>query len=491
MNLFLLIIPILLPVFCGAILPLFHFQNRKWRQWYVMTVALATSITIFFLLFHRPEGSLLAIKLAGRLEVSFYIDGLGSVFAGLVAALWPIATLYTFEYMKHEDNENRFFSFFTMTYGITIGLAFASNLMTLYMFYEMLTLVTLPLVMHQMKKKSIHAGRKYIFYSISGAAFAFIGFIFILHYGNGIAFEYGGVLDLAKIGGRTNLLLLVYVLAVLGFGVKAALFPFHGWLPNASVAPTPVTALLHAVAVVKAGVFVIMRFTYYSFGTDFLYGSWAQKVIIVFAIVTILFGSIRAVKEQHLKRRLAYSTISNLSYIIFAVALMTPLGLVAGLTHMVSHAVIKITLFFCCGAIYYKTKKEYIHELRGIGKKMPVTMACFTLAALGLIGIPPLAGFVSKWNIATAATYVDSPLAMAGIFALLLSALLTVVYLSSVIVRAYFPGREYEMKTLQGCEDPNWNMKLPLVLFCISIVILGVCSIPMVEYFAQIAQGLI
>lgn len=491
MNLLMLMIPILLPVIGGAILPLFHFQNRKCRQWYVMAIILTTSIATFFVLGNRPEGTLLAINLAGHLEVSFHIDGLGSVFAGLVAALWPFATLYSFEYMKHEEKEDKFFSFYTMTYGITIGIAFAANLMTLYMFYEMLTLVTLPLVMHQMNKKSIHAGRKYIFYSIGGAAFAFIGFIFILHYGNGIAFKYGGVLNLSKVGDKTNLLLFVYVLATLGFGVKAAIFPLHGWLPIASVAPTPVTALLHAVAVVKAGAFAIMRITYYSFGTDFLNGTWAQNVILILAIVTILFGSGRAIKEQHLKRRLAYSTISNLSYIIFAVALMTPLGLVAGLTHMVCHAVIKITLFFCGGAIYYKTKMEYVHEIRGIGKKMPVTMACFTVAALGLIGIPPLAGFVSKWNIAIAATYVDNSLAMVGIFAILLSALLTVVYLFSVIIKAYFPARDFDVATLNGCEDPNWNMKLPLIVFSIAIVILGFCSIPMVTYFSKIAQGLI
>lgn len=490
MELYLLISPILLPLIGGAILPLFHFQNRRCRQWYVMSVVVATSFATFLLLGHRPEGTFRAINLAGRLEVSFHLDGLGSVFAGLIAALWPLATLYAFEYMKHEGGENRFFAYYTMTYGITMGIAFAANLMTLYMFYEMLTLVTLPLVMHQMNKKSIHAGRKYVFYSIGGAAFAFIGFIFILSYGNGMAFEYGGVLNMAAVGNKANLLRLAYVLAVLGFGVKAAIFPFHGWLPTASVAPTPVTALLHAVAVVKAGAFAIMRITYYSFGTDFLYGTWAQNIILIFAIVTIIFGSGKAVKEQHLKRRLAYSTVSNLSYIVFGTALMTPLGLAGGLTHMVAHAVMKITLFFCGGAIMYKTKREYVHEVRGLGRKMPVTLGCFTLAALGLIGIPPLAGFVSKWNLATAATYVENPLAMAGIFALLLSALLTAVYLFSVIIRAFFPGKGFDYKTLDGCEDPNCNMKLPLIVFCIAIVVIGVHSIPLVDYLQQVAQGL-
>ncbi len=491
MDLLYLIIPILLPIIGGAILPLFHFQNRKYRQWYVMIIVVATSLFTFLLIANHPQGTFQAINLAGRLEVSFHLDGLGTVFAALIAALWPIATLYAFEYMKHEGKENKFFTFFTMTYGVTIGTAFAANLMTLYMFYEMLTLVTLPLVMHQMNKKSIQAGRKYVYYSIGGAAFAFIGFIFILKYGNGMAFEYGGVLDLAKIGDRTNLLLLVYVLAVLGFGVKAAIFPFHGWLPTASVAPTPVTALLHAVAVVKAGAFAIMRITYYIFGTNFLSSTWAQKVILIFAIVTIIFGSGRALKEQHLKRRLAYSTVSNLSYIVFGVALMTPAGLFGALSHMIIHAVIKITLFFCGGAIMYKTHREYVYEVRGLGRKMPVTLACFTLASLGLIGIPPFAGFVSKWNLATAATYVENPIAMLGVIGLLLSALLTAIYLFSVIIRAYFPGHDFDVTSLDGCEDPNWNMKLPLIVFCFAIVVIGVHSVPLMEFLQKVATGLI
>lgn len=491
MNLYVLLLPILLPIIFGAILPLFHFKSRRSRQWYVSVVSILTSVITLILLNHRPEGTLQAINLAGRLEVSFHLDGLGTVFAGLIAALWPFATLYSFEYMKHEGKETKFYTFYTMTYGVTMGLAFSANLMTMYMFYEMLTLITLPLVMHSMNKKSILAGRKYVFYSIGGAAFAFIGFIFILTYGHGMTFEYGGVLDFAKIGQKEELLRLVYVLAVLGFGVKAAIFPFHGWLPSAAVAPTPVTALLHAVAVVKAGAFAIMRITYYCFGTDFLYGSWAQNVILGFALVTILYGSSRAVKEQHLKRRLAYSTISNLSYIVFATALMTPAGFVGGLTHMVCHAVIKITLFFCGGSILYMSKKEYVYEIRGIAKKMPVVMSCFVVAALGLIGVPTLAGFVSKFNIATAAAFVDTPLGFIGIVVLLISALFTAIYMFTVIIRAFFPGREFDVTTLDGIKDPNWMMKFPLIVFCIAIVTLGICSTPLVEYLTNVANGLI
>ena len=247
-------------------------------------------------------------------SITLRMDGLSKVFAGLVAALWPFATLFAFEYMTHEKRENYFFTFYTATYGITLGIAFSANIATIYLFYELLTLITLPLVMHTMDDKSIKAGMTYIAYSIGGAAMAFIGMVLVLIYGNSSDFVYGGVLEAAKIGSRTNLLLFGYVLTFFGFGVKAAIFPFHKWLPTASVAPTPVTALLHAVAVVKAGAFAIMRMTYYSFGTDFLRGTWAQYLVMTFAIITILYGSSMAVKEQHIKRRLAYSTISNLSY---------------------------------------------------------------------------------------------------------------------------------------------------------------------------------
>jgi multicomponent Na+:H+ antiporter subunit D len=357
--------------------------------------------------------------------------------------------------------------------------------MTLYLFYELLTLSTLTLVIHKLDGPSILAARKYMTYSLAGAAFAFIGFMFILRYGFTTNFRYGGVLDVTKVAGHENLLYLIFVLTVLGFGVKAAIFPFHGWLPTASVAPTPVTALLHAVAVVKAGAFAIMRVTYYSFGTDFLYGSWAQYVMMAFAITTILFASSRAVKEIHLKRRLAYSTISNLSYIIFGASIMTPDGFQGGMAHMVTHAIMKITLFFCAGAIMHQTGREYIYELKGIGRSMPFVMGCFTLGSAAVMGVPMLCGFVSKWTIATAAVRSQNPLAMAGVFAILFSAFLTAVYLFSVVVKAFFRTEN----ELDANLDPNWYMKFPIILLCIAVVIVGVYSGPLLSFLQQVASG--
>ena len=293
------------------------------------------------------------------------MDGLSKVFGTMVSILWILTTIYGFEYMTHEGHEDRFFAFFTMTFGVVLGIAFSGNFLTMYLFYEFLTLVTLPLVMHAMDNKARHAGKMYILYMMFGAALAFIGFVFVYCYGTSIDFVPGGVLNPILVAGHETTLQLVFIAAFFGFGVKAAVFPLYRWLPKASVAPTPVTALLHAVAVVKSGIFAIIRLTYYSFGTDFLVGTVAQNVMLVAAAITIVFGSTVALRTPHIKRRFAYSTVSNLSYIIFGIALMTPLGLAAALMHMIYHAVLKITLFFTAGAVLYKTHREYLYEVEG------------------------------------------------------------------------------------------------------------------------------
>lgn len=484
-----ILLPILVPMVLGAVIPLLHFQKATVRNLYVGGVTLLTSLLVFFVMFIvRPEGYFMLLNMAGKLSIAFHVDGMGCVFAILIAVLWPIATLYAFEYMKHEGKENTFFTFYTMTYGITVGIAFAGNLMTLYLFYELLTFVTLPLVMHGMSKKSVFAGRRYVTYSVGGAAFAFIGIAFILTFGDSIDFVYGGVLNGKYSEIQTVLLQAAYVLTTLGFGVKAAIFPLHRWLPTASVAPTPVTALLHAVAVVKAGAFAIFRVTYFSFGPDFLKGTFAQYTIMAIALVTILFGSAMALKEQHFKRRLAYSTISNLSYLIFGAVLMTPMGLVGALTHMLVHGVVKITLFFCAGAVLYKTGVEYVNDLRGMGKRMPVTFACFMIASAALIGVPPLPGFISKWNLSAGALEQGSGLAIAGIAVLLISAVLTAVYLFLIVFKACFPLHTTEESLQNSCEA-NGYMTIPLVVLCILIVAVGIGAEPLTELLTTVAKG--
>lgn len=490
MNTSMMVAVVLLPIFGGALIPLLPFKTRKQMMIYVETLVGINSILVLCTLFAQPEGTFTLFRFTGNLSVSFRLDGLGTLFAGLVSVLWPLATLYSFEYMKHEGHEKFFFMFYIMTFGVTLGIALAENILTMYFFYEMLSLVTVPLVMHTLTKEAVRASRTYLYYSLGGAAFAFIGMIFILIYGTTSVFVPGGVLDLAKIGNKTNLLLLIYVLCFCGFSVKAAMWPFSSWLPKAGVAPTPVTALLHAVAVVKAGAFTVMRVTYYSFGTELLRGTWAQYVVLGLTIFTIVYGCSRALKETHIKRRLAWSTVSNLSYILFGAALMTPLGLVGAMCHMVCHAVMKICSFFCAGAVIYKIGRNYVHELNGLGRKMPKVFTIFTISGLALMGVPGLCGFISKWNLAKAAAASENPLAYVGIAALLASALLTAIYMMSITVRAFFPGKDFDYSTISDVEDPNWMMILPLVIFVILMVVIGLHSQPLVSLLETVASAM-
>lgn len=490
MNEVMILIIVLLPLIAGILVPLLPFKSRKQMMFFIETAVIINSILVWILLLNRPEETFTLFKFTGNLSVSFHLDGLACVFAGLVSALWPLATLYSFEYMKHEEHERVFFMFYTMTFGVTLGIATSANILAMYFFYELLTLVTTPLVLHTLKREAVLAARSYLYYSLGGAAFAFIGMIFVIVYGSTTDFVYGGILDLGNYTGNVNLLLFIYVLAFMGFGVKAAICPFCGWLPKAGVAPTPVTALLHAVAVVKSGAFAIMRLTYYSFGTDFLRGTWAQTTVMVITIITIIFGCSMAVKERHIKRRLAYSTVSNLSYILFGVTIMTPLGLIGALTHMICHAVMKICSFFCAGAIMYKTDRSYVYELDGFGRKMPKTFAIFTVSALALMGVPGLCGFVSKFNLAKAAVESGNILAYVGIGALLVSAILTAIYMLTIVVRAFFPKRDFDYASISDVEDPNWVMILPLSLFVVGMVVLGLHPQPLIDIFTAIAGGL-
>ena len=469
-----MLLAILLPIAAGGVLLVWRPQDPRRRQDFVVGSACAgaaAALTAVFTL--RGEEVFQLLSLGERLSIAFRVDGLSCIFAVLVSVLWPLACLYAAEYMSREGGENRFFAFYLASLGVTLGIAFSANVLTMYFFYELLTLSTLPLVMHALDSKARYAGRIYLTYSMCGAALGFIAMVLLLEHG-GMFFQFGG--GVSVLAGKENTLRAAYVLGFFGFGVKAAVFPGHRWLLRASVAPTPVTALLHAVAVVKAGAFAVLRLIYYGFGADFLRGSWAQTVVMTAAIVTIVYGSARALRTPHLKRRLAFSTVSNLSYILFALTLMTPAGMVGGMTHMVYHAFTKITMFCCAGAIILKSGKEYIYEMEDFGRAMPVVFATFTVSSFALIGMPPLGGFAGKWMIAEAAVASVNPLAYAGIAALILSTLLTTLYMLTIVVRAYFPVGELDRAALARVHDPARTMWIPLVLLTASGVILALLS---------------
>ena len=477
-----LTLPILVPVVLGIALLIFQPKSRKVRSGYIMaaslvTTALSLACIVLTYLYGSSFLACIMVSFNEAFSISLRIDGASMVYGAIVSVLWPLVTAYSLDYMSHEGHENRFFAFWLMAYGVVLGIAYSEDFLTLYFFYEVLTLTTLPLVMHAMDEKARYAGRKYLVYSLSGAAFAFIGIVFLLNYGVGhLNFTYGGILDMSMAAEDRQALEVAFVAAFFGFGVKAAVFPFHGWLPDASVAPTPVSALLHAVAVVKAGAFAVLRLIYYGFGADFLRGTWAQTVVMIATIVTIIYGSAKALRTPHLKRRLAFSTVSNLSYILFALTLMTPAGIVGGMTHMVYHAFTKITMFCCAGAIILKSGREYIYELEDFGRAMPVVFATFTISSFALIGMPPLGGFAGKWMIAEAAVASMNPLAYGGIAALILSTLLTTLYMLTIVVRAYFPVGELDRAALARIHDPAKSLWMPMVLLTASGVVLALLS---------------
>ncbi len=489
MSQYWILVAILLPVIGGIAVALLPFKKQKHMFLCIESFMLVASVIVWWLLLGGKTEVFHVVHFVHDLSISFKIDGLTMVFAGLVSVLWPLATLYAFEYMEHHNHKKSFFMFYSIAYGVTLGMAFASDMMTMYFFYELLTLSTIPLVMHTLKREAILATRKYMYYSLGGAAFALMGIIFLLVYGDTLEFTLGGVLSAEAIADKGPLLLWIYLFAFMGFGVKAAIWPLSSWLPQAGVAPTPVTALLHAVAVVKAGVFAIARLTYYSFGTEFLRGTWVQYVVMGIAMFTIVYGCSKALKETHIKRRLAYSTVSNLAYIIFGITIMTPLGLVGALCHLVCHAVMKICSFMCAGAFMHQTGKSYIHDMDGMGKKMPIVFGCFAVSGLGLMGVPGLAGFISKWNLAHAAVESENPLAYVGIACLLVSALLTAIYMMSIVMRAFFPKAGFEVSKTKEITDPGWKMCVPIIICAIGNMLLGLFSQPLIQFFMDIAAG--
>ncbi len=380
----------------------------------------------------RP--GIVLFNLLPGLQIAFKVEPLGMLFGLIASGLWIVNSLYSIGYMRanQEAHQTRFYVCFALAIAATMGIAFSSNLFTLFLFYELLTLSTYPLVTHHGTEKARVGGRVYLGLLLStSTVFLLPALVFIWYIAGTTDFTVGGIL--ADKLGSTELALLL-ALCVFGIG-KAALMPFHRWLPAAMVAPTPVSALLHAVAVVKAGVFSVVKVIVYVFGFDTLSSAGAAHWLVAVAGFTIIAASVVALKADNLKRRLAYSTISQLSYVIMAAALLAPLSLIGAVLHIAVHAVGKITLFFAAGAIYTAAHKTEVSQLDGIGRRMPWTMGAFAIAALSMIGLPPAAGFVSKWYMLSGAMATQHWLAVTVI---VVSTLLNAGYFLPIIYRAFF-----------------------------------------------------
>lgn len=483
----LLCLPIVLPLLGALGALMIRFPTTRLRNGYLLAVTLLTTASVWILVLFPPREALVILHFTDVLDFSLRLDGAGRIFAGLSSVLWPLTLVYAFSYMQHHGGGLRiFYTFFTASFGVTVGIAFAGNMLTMYLFYELLTLSTIPLIMADARRKAAAAAtRKYMIYSFGGAALVFAAVSFLI-YCDANEFALGGTLTIVE--GQETLSSVMFLLAFLGFGVKAAIFPLHDWLPTASVAPTPVTALLHAVAVVKAGAFAVIRLIYYSYGTDLLKGTALQYAVMGLSLFSLLFASSMALKQTHLKRRLAFSTISNLSYILFAASVMSEAGLIAAFLHLVFHSCMKMPAFLSAGAVLTVADREFIRDMEGLGRKMPLTFAVFGLCGLSLAGIPPFSGFFSKWSIAMAAIASENPLAVVGVAVLLVSALFTAIYMFSVAARAFFPRKEAPAIPDSIREAPAL-MTVPMLILTVVTLIFGLFGGSIASLFSALLIG--
>ena len=428
----------------------------------------------------RPE--LFIAEMLPGAPIYFQVEPLGMLFALVASGLWIPTSVYAFGYMRghHEKNQTRFFTCFAMAIGFAIGVAFSGNLITLFAFYEALTFSTFPLVTHHQDADAKRSGRIYIGILVStSVCFLLSGVIAVWFLTGEMGFKPGGILA-GKVDDSFTISIL---LALFAFGTaKAALFPFHKWLPNAMVAPTPVSALLHAVAVVKAGVFTVLKVSIYIFGFEVL--SMSHDWLMAVAAFTILFSSCVALTLDNLKARLAYSTISQLAYIVLGAAMANPIAAMGAALHIVMHAVGKITLFFCAGAIFVGAHKKYVSQMDGLGYKMPWTMAAFTLASFSIIGLPPFGGVWSKWYLCLGALEAGEVIYLVTY---MLSSLLSIGYLMPIVGRAYFrkPSKHDE----DHVHEAPWMCVVPLCVTAVGSLLLFFFSSPIYELLLPIFEG--
>ena len=437
------------------------------------------------------ETELFLFSFGKNLDLYFHVDSLGKLFALVVDVVWLISGFYAFEYMKHEQEEKRFFGFYVMVLGILHALTYSGNMVTFYLFYELMTLLSVPLILHNRSKDAIKGGLKYLFYSLFGAYMVLFGLFFLNRFADSLTFLPGGNLNMNAVAGNEGLMLIVAFSMIIGFSVKAGMFPLHAWLPTAHpVAPAPSSAVMSGI-IVKMGVLGMIRVVYYLVGADFIRGTWVQTTWMTLALLTVFMGSMLAYREKIMKKRLAYSTVSQASYILFGLSLLQPAAMTGALLHVVFHAVIKSCLFLSAGAIIYKTHKTNVQDLRGIGKEMPVAIWCYTFASAALIGIPPASGFISKWYLATGALASGiETFSWLGPVVLLTSALLTAGYLLPITVNGFLPGADYDYAALEK-KEPSLTMLLPLLILAALAVVLGLLPNPLTDYITGIVAGVL
>ncbi len=432
----------LFPVIVGTLSGLLPLHDSKLHRLVCTLIMIVSDMLGVMAMFRGTYVEL--FHFTDKAVIAFGIDDFGRFALTAVLILYTCVCFYAFTYMQHEERPQMFFAFFFISLGAMMAVCMSADMVSLYFCFELATLSSMPLVLHQMSKEAVSAGLKYLFYSMAGALMGLLAVFYVYTCAAGeVTFRYGGFLDSKMIAGHEHLTLAVILIGIIGFGTKAGMYPMHGWLPTAHpIAPAPASSLLSGI-IAKAGVIAVIRLVYYCTGPDLLRGTWVQTVWMSLALLTVLMGSTMAFREKVIKKRLAYSTISQISYIMFSLSLLTEDGLKGGLLQMISHMGAKGCLFLAAGVFIFVLDAHRVDELKGIGRALPVTMWCFMIASLSLVGIPPMGGFVSKWKIASAALSGGPGIfAILGPVILLISALLTAGYLFPVVIDAFFPGAE-------------------------------------------------
>jgi len=446
-------------------------RSRNLREAWTLLASVAKFIIVASMIPFILQGKTLEytiISLAPGLLLQFRVDAFGLLFGVLASTLWIATSFYSIGYMRglNEHAQTRYFFYFAIALSATMGIAFAGNLLTLFVFYEILTMATYPLVAHKETPEAIKGGRKYLAYTLTAGVVILLALAIIYSLTGTLDFKPGGFLAGHA---SADMLRFLFVALILGFGVKAAIMPIHEWLPTAMVAPTPVSALLHAVAVVKAGVFGVLRVILYVFGPTLLHDMGLWLVLAYFVSFTVIVSCFFALAQDNLKRRLAFSTINNLAIVILGAALLSSSAMKGGMLHIAYHGFMKITLFFVAGAIYVKTHKENISELDGLGRQMPLTMGSFAIGAMGVAGIPPICGFISKWYLCLGSLEAKETVFL---FVFLASALLDAAFFFPIVYSSFFKKPKEDVNL--HFDEASAFMVIPLMVTAFISLVFGI-----------------
>ncbi len=487
---YLLLLPIAVPMLMGIILLLFKRLSGVKALGIFGTIAGVLTLGTVICVCVQTELSLRVWNMTEGLSIYFKADNLSKLFLVLACLIWIVVSVYSISYFQHQEHLRRYYSFFLFSLGVIMALCEAGNVITFYLCFELMTLLTFPLVLHDQTKEAISGAVKYLIFSVLGAMAALAGIVFLYQYADTFDFTAGGVLNVDLAAGHEQVILVSTLLVIIGFGAKAALFPLHSWLPVAHpVAPAPASALLSGF-VVKCGVLGIFRMVYYVVGVSMLQYTWVQYTWIILSLLTIFMGSMLAYREKLLKKRLAYSTVSQLSYILLGMSVLNGYGMIGALLHVVFHAVVKTALFLFAGIVIHSTGKQNASELDGMGKKMPITYVCFTLLSVTLIGIPPTSAFLSKLYLCNGAILTGIPVIYYVCLAVLMvSALLTAGYLLSITVKGFFYPEVSDTK--ENAKDPDACMLVPVILLTVFAVGMGLYAQPLLEFIMGIVTEIL